>query len=1019
MASSNSVPSRTAINALRGVLLTTSCSVILLAEERRQRLKIARAAYDNAKKLHTARVNRNSVALSESFARREAYPAELGDFSTTANAQNPIRRRKRNGPSSRTQLTSESIDSLPSSQPPPSPEFLQLETNEPRQRNWDEWDTARKELSRLSTFTPFAHNELFLRISTDDMPIAIKSKPKTHEKQVTTSQNQPSTLAADQSADLTEALNSNPHKASIATDAVQNSPVLKQDTKAGVLLRAVFMGEDTAAAARSSEQQSVPKEVSPGMDDAPHTTKMKPSQESLIQMDRLVAELKSPEADRTLLSQQQQSAIQLLGSSISSNTLESKLSLARGLSILESVIRSKEHENLPAILDALHPVCNEVCLLTVPAMDCLYGERDITGTKHLLNHLSESQVWKPEKTAFNLRNPWITRMLMHYWRKTQNFDEIKGIYGLLQDAGLFADGFPSVITQYAIRRRFAMIALDAGDDATARAEMATLRLLRPIATENDVKLRGRFIIRDAALGRWEAVWTQLEVLKGKRKGKGNSENYYQNALSWLTKIYCKNHSPAEIDTFVRDMISVYDMTLSQTLAFLVLDRHGRNRIIQSLIQWLQFCHDSGLEINQVFFNETVDKCCKYWNLTRVDVVHMLEGVKAFMPDIHDPHVAKYSVSGALNGLHKSLPGECSNGNNSGAVSQLPKTAGDSVTLFERTAFKCMNTWAQKNDWHQVYNIFKEALEKGIGFSSRCLRLAVIANINLEGPHSQVAAELVSKAHMNGHDVSGVLVPLLVARLESGDNVGSVLQAALDQGSHIHDSVYNKAARILLQKGLQEGAIRVCELAAQQNGKGELAYCQFNFASLVYAYTGQRRYIDLETLIRSFTSRSEWWQGSKECKESLKRAMKAVAQRVGRAPRTAMDLHKATLNNLNQGLEHVKKLRATVREDRQTLTQEVIGVFKEVDNVKDLEFDSLEEDDPLEVRIRNVKMTWEAPTADPRDLQQREESLSRPGSTRGKPEIQQKTGWDKSRPAEATNEQEELFVARQTLAGAFF
>lgn len=853
------------------------------------------------------------------------------------------------------------------------------------------------------------------------MPIATKPKPRTLEKQDTISQNEPNTPETDQSEAPTKAPNLNPHEASVATHTVQNAPILKQDTKAGALLRAVLMGEDTASAAQSFEQQSLSKEAPPATNDSSCTRNTKGLQKSLIELDRLVAELKSPKADPTLLTQQQESALQLLGSLISSNNLESKLSLARGLSILESVIRSKEHKNLPAILDILHPVCNEVCLLAVPAMDCLYEQRDITGTKQLLKHLSESQVWKSEETPFNLRNPWITRMLMHYWRKTQNFDEIMGIYGLLQDAGLFADGITSVITEYAIRRRMAMIALDAGDDATAKAEMATLRLLRPKAAEHDVKLRGRFVIRDAALGHWKAVWTQLEVLKVKSKGKGKGKtvDYYQNALAWLTKIYCKDHSAAEIDIFVRDLISNYEMTLNQTLAFLVLERHGRTRNIQSLVQWLQFCHDSGLEMNQVFFNETVEKCCKYWNLARVDVVHMLEGVKAFKPDVHDPHVAKYSVCGALNELHKSLPGECSYANNFNAVSQLPKTAGDSVTLFERTAFRCMNTWAQKNDWHQVYNTFKEASAKGIGFSSRCLRLAVIANLNLEGPHSQTATELVGKAHMDNHDVSGVLVPLLVARLESGDDVGSILQAALDQGSRIHDSVYNKAARILLEKGLQEGAIRVCELAAQQNGKGELVYSQFNFASLVYAYTGQRRYDELETLIRSFTSRSEWWQGSKECKESLKRAMKAVAQRVGRAPRTERGIHKAAINNLSEGLEHVKKLRATVREDRQTLTQEVIGVFKEADNVENLEFDSLEEDDPLEVRIRNVKMTWEAPTVDSRDLQQREESLPRPESTRGKPEIQQKAGWDKLRPTEATNEQEELFIARQTLAGAFF
>ena len=57
------VPSKAALNALRGLVFTTSCSVVLLAEERRQRTKVARAAIENARKLHTIKARRNSVPM--------------------------------------------------------------------------------------------------------------------------------------------------------------------------------------------------------------------------------------------------------------------------------------------------------------------------------------------------------------------------------------------------------------------------------------------------------------------------------------------------------------------------------------------------------------------------------------------------------------------------------------------------------------------------------------------------------------------------------------------------------------------------------------------------------------------------------------------------------------------------------------------------------------------------------------------------------------------------------------------
>lgn len=96
MASTPPVPSRAALNALRGVLFTTSCSVALLAEERRRRLKLARSAIDNARKLHTVKSNRGAVALSESW---EDRLADLGDevlsLPSASRTKNPYRRRRR------------------------------------------------------------------------------------------------------------------------------------------------------------------------------------------------------------------------------------------------------------------------------------------------------------------------------------------------------------------------------------------------------------------------------------------------------------------------------------------------------------------------------------------------------------------------------------------------------------------------------------------------------------------------------------------------------------------------------------------------------------------------------------------------------------------------------------------------------------------------------------------------------------------------------------------------------------
>ncbi|KAI1011570.1 hypothetical protein LB504_002416 [Fusarium proliferatum] len=877
MATPSPAPSRVAVNALRGVLLTTSCSVIILAEERRRRLNIARAALDNAKKLHTARVNRNSAALAESYSsRRETFPIEIAHDFSHAPTNNVVRRQRTRIDSLEHELSRpkeiEHIESFETTLPEDGDS---TSTPQNRQKRWDEWDAARKELSRISENSTFSHNALSIRLS-PEIRLSTTSSPRTRSA------------------------NSRTTKA-------------RKDASTGSTKMSTTDNTSTIGNIQVGIAKTEP---------ADETSIGQPESWSLL--DNLLTELEIQDLPRDERVQNGMRAAKMLKSltSTSTQSKEAQEVLSRGIRILQSAAVSREYGTVPLILEAVRPACNDICLLAVPFLDSLSRSRDVEGVRHLLRSLSRFEPQSKEALNTN-RNEWVTRLLMHYWRKTKDFLEVKTIYTLLQKGGLFDDSVFSLSTQYAARRRITLIALDAGDDATASAEMSQLREMRPKASSVDVKLRGRFIVREAELGQWDKVSAGLEAFGPKAK----QSDQFQNVLSWLTKIYCKDHTTAEMDIFVRDLVSNHHMSLNKPLAFFVMDRHGRTRNLQALVAWVQFCQDGGLAMDQIFFNEIADKCCRYWNLSRADVIRMLKDARTSAPWLKDPLLTSYASEGGLHGLHKPLPGEKTDSYR--IAPTLPERRGDSISIYERAAFKHMNTLALENDWSGVFSAYKEATKKGLGDSSRCLRLAVVANIHLEGPHSGTVACLINEAYIRNHDISGALVPMLVARLEAGDNVNDLLRENLAKGQPIHDSVYNKAARVLTQKGNPEAAIKVCEMAAQQNGMGELAYNKFNFASLIHSYTGQGRYRDLMSLIASFISKSEWWQGSKECKESVKLAMKHVASRAATDHRRE-NTHKQVLLRLDDALEHIKSLRATNKQEREAVTKEVVGAFKTVE-----------------------------------------------------------------------------------------
>ncbi|KAJ4256526.1 hypothetical protein NW757_004154 [Fusarium falciforme] len=973
MASPNPAPSRAAINALRGVLLTTSCSVIILAEERRRRLNIARAAIDNAKKLHTARVHHNSAALAESYGRREAFPVEIAhDFNPVPAPKNSVRRRRRRIDSLKSDGSesneAESIDGFKATL---NQDGNSHATAQARQNRWDEWDVSRKESSRISDTSSFTRIPPLLKISADDNLSNTKLPHSGWKYRIP-------------NARRAQALNN--------LDAVHQHV--------------------------SSEAASV-KPPSPSQDaSAEGTTQKLPSKASegpFRDLDALLAKLESPAFARSQIVEQQEKCARMLQELITSGVDEPQAIFSRGIRLLQSTASSEEYSNVPFILDTISPVCKDLYLLAIPFMDCLLQTGDKEGVQHLVKEFSRLQDQRLEGASYKYRNEWVTGFLTHYWKTTKDFRRVKEIYGTLQECGMSAF---SATRQYAIRRRLTLIALDAGDDTTAAEGLARLQELKPKLTEADVKLRGRFVVRDAELGLWDMVWTRLDTFFNKDK----PSPAFQNVLSWLTKIYCQDHSPAEIDIFVRDLISVHRMALSKTLAFAVLDRHGRNRDLKALVAWLEFCQDGGLEMDQIFFNEIADKSCKYWNLARADLLHMLKDLQTSMPWLHDPLLARYKANGALHDLHMPLPGE--RGDGYAVVSTLPDCGGDSIPIFERIVFKYMNTLALQEEWGRVYNTYQEAVGKGLGCSARCLRLAVVANIHLEGPHSRTASELISKAHEEKHDISGALVPMLVSRLECGDDVGNLLQETLAKGQRVHDSVYNKAVRVLMQKGRQEAAIKVCEIAAETNGMGELAYNKFNFSSLVYAYTGQRRYEDLRSLVTSFTSKSDWWQASKECKESIKLAIKTIAGRTARDGAANTEREEALLC-LDDALQHIKSLRATNRQERETLKKEVVSVFGMAEQPP--AFDGgffpdaqVERQTPKTKRsiIRDATTSRET-TIQPEETRQEDDGLARSKGAKDTRTEQRSRPRRERTPSPEMSEQEQEYLERQSLAGAWF
>ncbi|KAL7932738.1 hypothetical protein V8C35DRAFT_306661 [Trichoderma chlorosporum] len=868
MASTPPVPSKAALNALRGVLLTTSCSVVFLAEERRRRLKIARAAIDNARKLHTVKSSRGAVALSESW---EDRLADLGDevlsLPSASRPKNTVRRRRR----SNALLNGSGVDSNRfSSDSRETASETAVSNVAQRTAQEAQISNAGRDAARL--ILPLADSRQldasFKSLAASMIPaLPLLSREDEYHKVGT---NVGTQVKVSLHRDYTTALRSSGTR--------KDSPSLHEllQTNSSAPARLSFANIPTHDSTTQSRHIGKVAELERMLQD--------------LEMAQSMHELTSEMVDLAVVQLQNLSLSRPIAPGLSS------LVKSNGLRLLKITIES-EPSKMNVVLTALLPKFKDPIQILSPLTKLLWEKKDKKGLEQLLQFLSDRK-----QARFWMHGMMLYRVLSGLDEVMESFKDIKHLYRLLQSAGLYHGVVMPSNIEYKIRRLMVSKALKAGDDAFAQEEMKNLYKMDSDAVKSDIKLQSRLIVREAALGHWESVRNSIETLEGAGNTKSGDLRYM---ISKITDVFVQTCSSEGLEALLRKFVRNYKIPLRSRWVNLVLDRHASRHDLDAMFSWLQFCHDAGFQLDDTFMQRFYSGCRKYWSFSDKTITNLHQNLQDLSPAIR-----KFSYSKADE-----------KGTNKVSLNLLESHHW----LSEADAFECMEWLSSQNEWGRVCETYDRLLSSDFRSSVRCLRLAVIAHIRRQDGSIDEAASLIDEARGGGLDVTEALTPLLLARLEKGHDAGDLVKQALRRGARIHDSVYNKAAQILSANGDLQGAATMCEVAARENGNGELLYSEYNFSNLVFAYTGSASYNALKSILSKFTSEVQWWRGSRACKESIKLAMKTTAMRAVVHPKEKND-HKDALFKLDEALIHVKKCRST-RDDRRAVTEAFIRVMR--------------------------------------------------------------------------------------------
>ncbi|KAG5965206.1 hypothetical protein E4U58_002908 [Claviceps cyperi] len=811
-------PSRAALNALRGLLLTTSCSLILLSEERRRRMQIALTAIENAKKLqlvaNSFRESRRKIARTRGSASGSEGDlfAEIDDDAISKMSIPRVKRSSRRR--GRTHI--------------------------------------RGEIDEATDICEYSSRLL--------QPI---SRSKNHHEPI-------------QPAEIAEPIG----PTSRVIHFTGNLDILSFKMKSTWLRSNRTQCPDWKALRRGTRFYSTQAAHLPLSDtniaEARERSILNTDHSSLASrhhfrqltadLERLLTDLEARIAEnKEQVCNKDLSSAKDLVEEIASFGHFSAAAVDLVQSQAIRLFRVGTHScpaDIIAALSSLLPLKEDAMEILAPCALALKNSAHRKSLREVLIFLSNN----------NSLCPWASGRLIHRllsWLSESQckFVSIKQLYLGLQECGLFRDMEIRKEVEIEIRQLMVELALKADETEFTNTE---LRILEEDlgAVVSDVRLLRDLIPWKVNGGKWDEVWSHIQVLRQsiehpEEAQSVENKSLYQKILRDATDNFvaqCRDHD--EVEAFLRKAVTVFSLEkIRPQWFFAVLDGHARRRGADSAGSWLHFCCDHKLLMDAWFTRLFFARCRKsLWFCDRS------------IRRLYDRLLAKRSRRAQV--LAMTQPAEPDH-------------------LETPPAVMLRNTVSERFEGENV--------------------------------DTERARRLISSAYRKGSDVSRALTPLLIALFKQGGDPSTWINTCLESGIRLQDSTYNAAAQALSARGKHWAAIKVCEIAARENGNGQLLYNEYNFANLVFAYTGFVRYKELQSLLSEFTSEMIWWHGSKICKETIKLAMKKAASRILTRPEQS-EIHRQAFEQLQVALEHVKQCRPSSRQ-RVAISKTLITILK--------------------------------------------------------------------------------------------
>lgn len=295
------------------------------------------------------------------------------------------------------------------------------------------------------------------------------------------------------------------------------------------------------------------------------------------------------------------------------------------------------------------------------------------------------------------------------------------------------------------------ISLEAGEEALAEWYFEKSAADGFVVFE-DVRMLGVFARHYAAVGDWEAVRAIFERMKVEEDDPEGMKNYSQVFVPVL-KAYADGHTVEETDGFLRGYVEGLGVPLNNYIFSVMGAKYAKGRDVGRMVEWLEYCAGLGFEVDAAFSNVILTVLRREWKMPFRDLRTLYRKLRLLSPKFADRYTETVMVRAAL-------------GDGSGGRA----TRGRLLSLrVERNILPHKGKCADARELalvmkeHLTYGhprvalrMYRVSRHEGMDVSHGTLRLAVQAQLQAEPDSYQDAYELVRDAQDNGLETEGII-----------------------------------------------------------------------------------------------------------------------------------------------------------------------------------------------------------------------------------------------------------------------